>query len=61
MNVSLFITCLADVFYPNVGKDVVEVLERQGCTVDFPGNQTCCGQPAFNSGYHKETKEVAKK
>lgn len=61
LKVSLFITCLADVFYPNVGKDVVEVLERQGCTVDFPASQTCCGQPAFNSGYHKETKEVAKK
>ncbi|MCM2676159.1 (Fe-S)-binding protein [Alkalicoccobacillus plakortidis] len=60
MKVSLFITCLADVFYPNVGKDVVEVLERQGCEVDFPASQTCCGQPAYNSGYHKETKEVAK-
>lgn len=60
MKVSLFITCLADVFYPNVGKDVVEILERQGCTVEFPENQTCCGQPAFSSGYHKETKEIAK-
>ncbi len=60
MKVSLFITCLADVFYPNVGKDVVEVLERLGCKVDFPAQQTCCGQPAFNSGYHRETKEVAK-
>ncbi|TWI56284.1 (Fe-S)-binding protein [Halalkalibacter nanhaiisediminis] len=59
-NVSLFITCLADVFYPGVGKDTVEVLERLGCNVDFPGAQTCCGQPAFNSGYHREAKDVAK-
>ncbi|MBP3952227.1 (Fe-S)-binding protein [Bacillus suaedae] len=60
MKVSLFITCLADVFYPGVGQDVVEILERVGCDVDFPQNQTCCGQPAYNSGYHKETKDVAK-
>jgi L-lactate dehydrogenase complex protein LldE len=60
MKVSLFITCLADVFYPGVGKDTVEILERLGCKVDFPENQTCCGQPAYNSGYHKEAKDVAK-
>ncbi|WP_100406597.1 (Fe-S)-binding protein [Bacillus solitudinis] len=60
MNVSLFITCLADVFYPGVGKDVVEVLEREGCKVDFPAQQTCCGQPAYNSGYHRESRDVAK-
>ena len=61
MKVSLFLTCLADVVYPaNVGKSTVEILERFGCEVDFPKKQTCCGQPAFNSGYHRETKEVAK-
>jgi L-lactate dehydrogenase complex protein LldE len=60
MKVSLFITCLADVFYPGVGKDVIEILERNGCEVVFPEDQTCCGQPAYNSGYHKETKDVAK-
>ncbi|GAE26709.1 L-lactate dehydrogenase [Halalkalibacter wakoensis JCM 9140] len=60
MKVSLFITCLADVFYPGVGKDTVEVLERLGCSVDFPAAQICCGQPAYNSGYHRETKDVAK-
>ncbi|HLU22734.1 (Fe-S)-binding protein [Lederbergia graminis] len=60
MKVSLFITCLADVFYPQVGKDVVEILERYGCEVDFPTAQTCCGQPAYNSGYHQNTKAVAK-
>ncbi|MDQ0229837.1 (Fe-S)-binding protein [Metabacillus malikii] len=60
MKVSLFITCLADIFYSNVGKHTVELLEKLGCEVDFPEQQTCCGQPAYNSGYHKETKEVAK-
>ncbi|WP_456271152.1 (Fe-S)-binding protein [Bacillus sp. AK031] len=60
MKVSLFITCLADVFYSNVGRHTVELLEKLGCVVEFPEQQTCCGQPAYNSGYHKETKEVAK-
>lgn len=60
MKVSLFITCLADVFYPEVGKDVIEILEDLGCDVDFPKSQTCCGQPAYNSGYHKETRTAAK-
>ncbi|QKS69725.1 (Fe-S)-binding protein [Paenalkalicoccus suaedae] len=60
MKVSLFITCLADVFYPGVGQDTVEVLERLGCEVDFPTGQTCCGQPAYNSGYKKDTVNVAK-
>ncbi|OLO26191.1 Fe-S oxidoreductase [Alkalihalophilus pseudofirmus] len=60
MKVSLFVTCLADVFYPGVGKDTVEILERLNCEVVFPDNQTCCGQPAYNSGYHKEAKDVAK-
>ncbi|MBA4542264.1 MULTISPECIES: (Fe-S)-binding protein [Thermoactinomyces] len=59
MRVSLFVTCLTDVFFPEVGKAVVEILERLGCEVDFPETQTCCGQPAYNSGYHLETKEVA--
>ncbi|WP_163539293.1 (Fe-S)-binding protein [Gracilibacillus sp. YIM 98692] len=60
MKVSLFITCLGDVFYVNAGKSAVELLEHLGCEVDFPETQTCCGQPAYNSGYHRETKEVAK-
>ncbi|PTM59753.1 (Fe-S)-binding protein [Desmospora activa] len=60
MKVSLFITCLGDCFYPDVGKDTVHVLERFGCEVDFPLAQTCCGQVAYNSGYHKEAKEAAK-
>lgn len=60
MQVSLMITCIADLMYPQAGKDTVELLERFGCTVDFPMNQTCCGQPAFNSGFHKRAKEAMK-
>lgn len=60
MKVSLFITCLGEVFYPGVGKDVVEVLERLGCEVDFPRGQTCCGQPAYNSGYWKDAAKAAR-
>ncbi|VEF49844.1 lactate utilization protein A [Bacillus freudenreichii] len=60
MKVSLFITCLADVFYPEVGMDVVEVLERAGCEVDFPEEQTCCGQPAYSTGYLEDAKEAMK-
>ncbi|MBO8164178.1 MAG: (Fe-S)-binding protein [Brevibacillus sp.] len=60
MQVSLFITCLADVFFPEVGKSVVAVLEEHGVEVDFPLAQTCCGQPAYNSGYHREAREAAR-
>jgi L-lactate dehydrogenase complex protein LldE len=60
LKVSIFITCLGDMFYPEVGKDMVELLERFGCEVDFPAAQTCCGQPAFNSGYHQESRKAAK-
>jgi L-lactate dehydrogenase complex protein LldE len=60
MKVSLFITCLADQMYPEVGESVVRLLHRYGCEVDFPVSQTCCGQPAFNSGYQDEAREVAR-
>lgn len=60
MKVSLFITCMCDIFSSNVGKDTVEVLERVGCEVDFPEAQTCCGQPAYNSGYLENTKKTMK-
>ncbi|BCJ87625.1 (Fe-S)-binding protein [Effusibacillus dendaii] len=60
MNVSLFITCLADTFYPNVGESTVRLLDRLGVRADFPEGQTCCGQPAFNSGYRDEARDVAK-
>ena len=54
MRVSLFITCLADALFPDVGRATVTVLERLGCTVDFPQAQTCCGQMHMNSGYPEE-------
>ena len=58
--VSLFVTCLGDQLFPAAGMAVVEVLERLGYTVDFPKEQTCCGQPAFNSGYRNEARTVAR-
>ena len=61
MKVTLFITCLVDMMYANVGKAMVEVLERLGCEVDFPKNQVCCGQPAYNSGYVEDSKNAMKK
>ncbi|MPL58518.1 Lactate utilization protein A [bioreactor metagenome] len=61
LKASLFITCIADLMYADVGKSVVNVLKRSGVKLDFPEGQTCCGQPAFSSGYYKETVKVAKK
>lgn len=60
MKVSLFITCVCDLFHADVGKATVEVLEKVGCEVDFPTTQTCCGQPAFNSGYVGKSKKAMK-
>jgi L-lactate dehydrogenase complex protein LldE len=51
MRVALFVTCVNDTLFPDVGKAVVTVLERLGVEVDFPPGQTCCGQMHFNSGY----------
>lgn len=59
MKVSLFITCLIDQFCPNVGTAAVEVLRRAGCEVVFDDRQTCCGQPAFNTGYRREARKFA--
>jgi L-lactate dehydrogenase complex protein LldE len=59
MKVSLFITCISDAFFPRVGQAVVQILRKQGCEVDFPAGQTCCGQPAYNSGYHDDAKKAA--
>lgn len=57
--VSLFVTCIVDQLFPRVGMAMADVLERAGCAVDFPEGQTCCGQPAFNSGYRDEARAVA--
>jgi L-lactate dehydrogenase complex protein LldE len=61
MKVTLFATCIVDMFQSNVGKATVELLERLGCEIDFPESQVCCGQPSYNSGYVKETKEAMKR
>ncbi|MDH4247206.1 MAG: (Fe-S)-binding protein [Deltaproteobacteria bacterium] len=52
-------TCLSDLFYPEAGLAAVVLLEAQGVRVKFPKGQTCCGQPAFNSGYREEARKVA--
>ncbi|MBW3602461.1 MAG: (Fe-S)-binding protein [Actinobacteria bacterium] len=54
MRVSLFITCFNDTLFPDTGRAVVTLLERLGHTVDFPLEQTCCGQMHFNTGYQRE-------
>ena len=58
--VSLFVTCIVDQLFPKVGMDMADVLERLGYEIDFPERQTCCGQPAFNSGYRDEARTVAR-
>ncbi|HMD72123.1 MAG TPA: (Fe-S)-binding protein [Bryobacteraceae bacterium] len=58
--IALFVTCLVDQLFPKVGMSMASVLEGLGYQVDFPENQTCCGQPAFNSGYRDEARAVAR-
>ncbi|MHA6483596.1 (Fe-S)-binding protein [Paenibacillus sp. strain BS8-2] len=60
MKVSLFITCLSDAIFPRVGEAMVRLLANYGVTLEFPRVQTCCGQPAYNSGYWKEARDSAK-
>ncbi|KID29334.1 (Fe-S)-binding protein [Prauserella rugosa] len=57
--VALFMTCLTDTLYPNTGKALVRLLERLGCDVDFPLDQTCCGQMHFNTGYREHARPMA--
>ncbi len=58
--VGLFVTCLVDVFRPSVGFAAVKLLEEAGCRVEAPGAQTCCGQPAYNSGDRSSTRAIAR-
>jgi L-lactate dehydrogenase complex protein LldE len=58
--VSLFVTCIVDQVFPKVGLAMADVLERLGYQIDFPEAQTCCGQPAFNSGFWDEARGVAR-
>lgn len=59
--VGLFATCLVDLMRPSVGFATAELLLRAGCRVEVPAAQTCCGQPAYNSGDNADTAEIAKR
>ncbi len=59
--VGLFVTCLVDLFRPTIGFAAVKLLENAGCTVEVPMSQTCCGQPAFNSGARSDAQAVARR
>lgn len=58
--VQLFVTCLVDNFFPDVGFAVVKILEELGLQVEFPQAQTCCGQPAFNGGFWDDARAMAR-
>ena len=57
--VGLFVTCLVDLYRPSVGFAAVKLLEQAGCRVEVPRAQTCCGQPAYNSGDNEHTRQLA--
>ena len=61
MEIDLFIPCFIDQVYPETAWNTIKVLEKVGCSINYNTNQTCCGQPSFNSGYWKETQSLAKK
>lgn len=61
LTASLFVTCLVDQLFPQVGEATVDVLTRAGAWVSFPLGQTCCGQPAFNSGFVGEARTLARR
>ncbi|XYQ95699.1 (Fe-S)-binding protein [Pseudomonas syringae] len=58
--VYLFGTCVVDLFFPDAGMDAIHLLEREGIEVDYPQAQSCCGQPAYTSGYTDQAREVAR-
>lgn len=60
MTVTLFIPCFVDLMFPRVGISMVEILEKLGHKIEYPEELTCCGQPAFNSGYWPEAREVSR-
>ena len=61
MDVQLFIPCFVDQLYPGTAFNMIKVLEKAGCNVEYNEDQTCCGQPAFNAGFREESKMVCKK
>ena len=56
-----FGTCVIDSIFPQAGLAAIRLLEREGIRVVFPQKQSCCGQPAFNSGFPEEAREVARR
>ena len=56
---SLFVTCMIDMLYPETGWAVVDILEYLNVEVDFPPEQTCCGQPGFNAGHRPAARQIA--
>jgi L-lactate dehydrogenase complex protein LldE len=58
---SLMVTCLGDLFFPEVGVSIVRLLRKLGVAVDVPADQTCCGLPLFNSGYRADAAAVARR
>jgi L-lactate dehydrogenase complex protein LldE len=58
--VALFVTCLVDLYRPSVGFAAIKLLEAAGCQVEVPEAQTCCGQPAYNSGDRATAKDLAR-
>ena len=61
MTVQLFIPCFVDQLFPNTAFNMVKVLEKAGCRVEYNANQTCCGQPAYNAGFRQDAKAVCTK
>ena len=61
ISADLYVTCIIDQLYPEVGVSVVNVLRRLGVTVGFPKDQTCCGQPVYNTGFNNEARTLAKR
>jgi L-lactate dehydrogenase complex protein LldE len=60
-HVALFVTCLVDQIYPEIGIAATRLLKRAGFEVEFPEEQTCCGQPFYNSGFVKEARRLAER
>ena len=61
VNADLFVTCIVDQLYPEVGVSVVNVLRRLGVAIGFPKDQTCCGQPVYNTGFNREARTLARR
>ena len=61
MKVGLFIPCYVNAVYPQVGRASYELLRKVGCEVEYPLDQTCCGQPMANAGFEKDAKALAER